>query len=194
MVTANPNLANSQSARIILNEVTSNNISKILGYVEIAGSKADLILANPNGITCSGCGFINTARLLLAGGPSNFDANGNLGFNLKEQSNPNLYVPLITIDGLGLDASKTTATDIIASSVKLLSTIYGANNVAVTIKTGEGRYDYNSQEITGDNSQKNSAAVFAIDASSLAKIQSGQIFLIATKEGVGVKMEAEILA
>lgn len=194
LVTANPNLVNSASAKVILNEVTSNNTSQLLGYTEIAGAKADLILANPNGITCSGCGFINTARLFMVAGSSNFDSNGNLGFNLKEQANPNLYVPLITIDGLGLDASRTSSTDIIASSVKLLSTIYGSDNTALTIKSGEGGYDFNSKEISGNNVQNNTQPVFAIDASSLAKIQSGQVYLIATKQGVGVNMEAEILA
>jgi filamentous hemagglutinin len=194
LVTVNDNLANSGSARVILNEVTSGNVSKLLGYTEIAGSKADLILANPNGIACSGCGFINTARLLMVAGSSDFDVSGNLGFNLKEQANPNLYVPLITIDGLGLDVTRTNATDIIASSVKLLSSIYGSDNTALTIKTGEGRYDYSTKEIAGNNTQNNTDPVFAIDASSLAKIQSGQVYLIATKQGVGVKMEAEILA
>jgi filamentous hemagglutinin len=194
LVTANPNLVNSGSAKIILNEVTSGNVSQLLGYTEIAGTKADLILANPNGIACSGCGFINTARLLMVAGSSDFDSLGNLGFNLKEQANPNLYVPLITVEGLGLDISRTSSTDIIASSVKLLSSIYGSDNTALTIKTGIGRYDFTNKEITGDNTQNNTQAVFAIDASSIAKIQSGQIYLIATKKGVGVNMATEILA
>ena len=194
LVTANSNLVNSGSAKVILNEVTSGNISQLLGYTEIAGTKADLILANPNGIACHGCGFINTARLLIVAGSSNFDASGNLGFNLKEQVNPNLYVPLVTIDGLGLDVTRTTGTDIIASSVKLLSSIYGSDSNSLTIKTGEGRYDYATKNITGTNIQNNTDPVFAIDASSLAGIQAGQVYLIATKQGVGVKMESEILA
>jgi filamentous hemagglutinin len=194
LVTANPNLVNSGSATIILNEVTSGNVSQLLGYSEIAGTKADLILANPNGIACSGCGFINTARLLMVAGSSDFDINGNLGFNLKEQVDPNLYVPLITVDGLGLDVSRTSSTDIIASSVKLLSSIYGSDNTALTIQSGSGKYDFTNKEITGNNTQNNTQAVFAIDASSLAKIQSGQIYLIATKKGVGVNMAAEIMA
>jgi filamentous hemagglutinin len=94
LVIANPNLNQAGSANIILNEVTSGNVSQLLGYTEIAGTKADLILANPNGITCKGCGFINTARLLMVAGKSEFDQNGNLGFNLKEQIDPNLYAPL----------------------------------------------------------------------------------------------------
>lgn len=208
LVSANPNLSSSGSARIILNEVTSGNVSKLLGYIEIAGSKADLILANPNGITCAGCGFINTSHLLMVAGSSNFDGNGHLGFNLKEQSNPNFYAPLITVDGLGLDATRTSATEIIASSVKLISSIYGNENGSVVIKTGEGSVQQSSivgdwqidpkdqskqgTEISSVNSEN--SPIFAIDASSLAKIQAGQIFLIATKEGVGVKMDGEILA
>ena len=94
LVIVNPNLNQAGSANIILNEVTSGNVSQLLGYTEIAGTKADLILANPNGITCKGCGFINAARLLMVAGKSEFDQNGNLGFNLKEQIDPNLYAPL----------------------------------------------------------------------------------------------------
>lgn len=80
LVTVNQNLANSGAAKIILNEVTSGNVSKLMGYTEIAGTKSNLILANPNGITCSGCGFINTAHLVMVGGASNFDSSGKLGF------------------------------------------------------------------------------------------------------------------
>ena len=207
LVTTNGNLNLSGSAKVILNEVTSGNISQLLGYTEIAGTKADLILANPNGIACKSCGFINTAKLLMIAGNSNFDAHNNLGFNLKEQALPNLYVPLITIDGLGLDVTRTSGTEIIASSVKLLSQIYGSDSNSLGIKTGEGyaQQDHSrdwqinlndqfKQDAKMSESNANDKPVFAIDASALAQIQAGQIYLIATKQGVGVKMENEILA
>ena len=210
LVTVNPNLNSTGSAKIILNEVTSGNVSKLLGYSEIAGTKADLIFANPNGITCNGCGFINTARLLMVAGKSDFDQSGNLGFKLKEQIDHNLYVPLITIDGLGLDATRVAGAEIVASSVKLLASIYGNKDNSLLIKTGDGKYDYATKNIdsinneqSNPNSQSNlennpnspsSSPVFAIDASALAKIQAGQIYVIATKQGVGVKMANEILA
>lgn len=195
LVTVNQNLVNSGSAKVILNEVTSNNVSKLLGYTEIAGGKADLILANSNGIVCSGCGFINTSRLTFIAGSSEFDSSGNLKFNLKGQNNANPLVPLITIDGLGLDVEQTSSVDVIASSVKLISSIYGGNSTTLNIKSGEGKYDYSSNEITDpNNSVSASAPLFAIDASSLAKIQAGQIYIIANKKGLGVNMAAEILA
>ena len=99
LVTANENLHNSGSASIILNEVTSSNNTQLLGYAEIAGTKAELIIANSNGITCAGCGFINTSRLSFIAGASETDSSGNINFNLKEQTNPNLIIPLITILG-----------------------------------------------------------------------------------------------
>jgi filamentous hemagglutinin len=55
----NPNLRSSSPASVILNEVTSGSRSAFNGHVEIFGAKADLIIANPNGITCDGCGFLN---------------------------------------------------------------------------------------------------------------------------------------
>ncbi|MBP7710618.1 MAG: filamentous hemagglutinin N-terminal domain-containing protein [Rickettsiales bacterium] len=195
-VTVNPNLQSSGSARVILNEVTSASDTQLLGYTEIAGTNADLILANSNGITCRGCGFINTARLTFIAGSSNFDASGNLGFNLKEQSNPSLSIPLITVEGLGLDVTKTSSAEIIASSIKILANIYGADDTNLTIKSGEGRFDYQSKNITNSSTSLalGSTPLFAIDAASLVKIQAGKIFIIATREGVGVNMASEVLA
>ena len=48
------------TARLILNEVTGASRSTLNGATEVFGDRAEYILANPNGITCNGCGFINT--------------------------------------------------------------------------------------------------------------------------------------
>jgi filamentous hemagglutinin len=66
-IQANPWLATG-SARIILNEINSSNPSYLNGYMEIAGSRAEFIIANPNGISCNGCGFINASRAILTTG------------------------------------------------------------------------------------------------------------------------------
>ena len=81
---ANPNLdPTKDEARIILNEVTSTNRSKLYGATEIHGYNAEYILANPNGITCKGCGFINTPRASLITGTSNMN-NGDIeGFDIS---------------------------------------------------------------------------------------------------------------
>jgi filamentous hemagglutinin len=58
----NLNFRGGDRAQIILNEVTGNNRSMMAGTTEIYGSMADLIVANPNGISCVGCGFINVDK------------------------------------------------------------------------------------------------------------------------------------
>ncbi|MGV7830005.1 two-partner secretion domain-containing protein, partial [Mycobacterium kansasii] len=54
----NPNLLPGGSARIIVNQVTSTSPTTIQGYTEVAGQRAEVVIANPNGITVSGGGFI----------------------------------------------------------------------------------------------------------------------------------------
>src|SRR5690606_33621686 len=66
-IEGNANLS-SGSARVILNEVIQPDISNLNGYIEVAGAKADVIVANPWGISCDGCGFINTGRATLTTG------------------------------------------------------------------------------------------------------------------------------
>lgn len=66
---ANPNLGG-REASVILNEVIGRNPSLLHGQQEIFGMAADYVLANPNGISCQGCGFINTSRSsLVVGNP-----------------------------------------------------------------------------------------------------------------------------
>jgi filamentous hemagglutinin len=76
-VQGNPNLG-SNSANIILNEVTHQNPSYLNGALEIAGKPAELIIANPSGISCNGCGFINTNKLTLTTGTPVFGGSGSL--------------------------------------------------------------------------------------------------------------------
>ena len=91
------------TARIILNEVNSQHPSYLNGPMEIAGSKAQLVIANPAGISCDGCGFINADRSTLTTGRALMN-NGQLSGFLVERGN-------ISIDGAGLDDSATAYTD-----------------------------------------------------------------------------------
>ena len=67
-VAANTNLGAGAQASVILNEVTGSSRSVLAGFTEVLGGKADVIVANPFGITCNGCGFINTDRASLVTG------------------------------------------------------------------------------------------------------------------------------
>ena len=65
-INGNSNLTN--EASLILTQVTGSNPSSLLGVMEIAGKRADLIIANPNGITCNGCGVLNAKSFTLSTG------------------------------------------------------------------------------------------------------------------------------
>ena len=103
-VTANSNITAGSEASLILFQVTStSNTSDLNGQIEVFGGEAGLIIANPNGIECNGCGFINTNRVDLVTG-SGYNASTNI-FDSISASN-------IRVDSGGLDASSVAVLNI----------------------------------------------------------------------------------
>ncbi|WP_336984670.1 filamentous hemagglutinin N-terminal domain-containing protein, partial [Cedecea sp. VD21] len=121
----NPNLRAGQEATGIINEVIGGNRSQLQGYTEVAGKAANVMVANPYGITCNGCGFINTPNATLTTGKPQFDAAGNLlALDVSKGT--------ITVEGQGLDASKTDALSIIARATEVNAGIH-AKDLKVTV-------------------------------------------------------------
>ena len=56
------------AARTIINEVTGINASEINGDIRVQGTRAHIIIANPNGINISGTTFYNTGAVGLTTG------------------------------------------------------------------------------------------------------------------------------
>ena len=103
-VTANSNITAGSEASLILFQVTStSNTSDLNGQIEVFGSEAGLIIANPNGIECNGCGFINTNRVDLVTG-SGYDAGTNTFSTIAARN--------IRVDSGGLDASSVAVLNI----------------------------------------------------------------------------------
>ena len=105
MVQGNPWLAHG-SARIIVNEVNSSNPSYLNGYIEVAGQRAEIIIANPSGISVNGGGFINASSATLTTGSPIINGGNLEGYAVQKGT--------VTIDGYGLDASLTDYTGILA--------------------------------------------------------------------------------
>jgi filamentous hemagglutinin len=77
-VQGNMQLGNNYAGTIV-QQVTAPNPTQLLGMQEIAGNRATLVIANPAGISCAGCGTIGADRFTLSTGRPVFSAGGDLG-------------------------------------------------------------------------------------------------------------------
>ncbi len=180
MVAGNPWLAKGE-ARIILNEVNSRNPSQLNGFVEVAGKKAQVVIANPAGISCDGCGFINANRATLTTGQPQMKNGSLTGFSVERGE--------IQVMGKGMDASRTDYTDIIARSVKINAGIQ-AQDLKVT--TGRNNVDIAHGQIEKKTGDVSSQPQMALDVASLGGMYAGKIRLVGTETGVGVRNAGHI--
>ncbi|EOI5727528.1 filamentous hemagglutinin N-terminal domain-containing protein [Cronobacter malonaticus] len=182
-IDANSNLAG-KSATVILNEVRSADPSQLNGMVEVAGQSAKVIIANPSGITCDGCGFINADRATLTTGTANMTSAGKLtGIDVTRGD--------VVITGAGMDVNnngKPGYTDIIARSVKLNAKLQ-ANNLNVITGANRVTPQGSIQAIAGTGA----APTLAVDASSLGSMYAGKIRMMGTEQGVGVRLDGSDL-
>jgi filamentous hemagglutinin family protein len=181
-VIANPNLG--AEAKVILNQVVSPARSTLAGFTEVLGGRADIIVANPYGITCTGCGFINSDRATLTTGTPTWGADGSVaGFNVSRGD--------VLINGAGLNASAQQMLDIVTRSLRVDGQING-NTVGIT--TGNNQWSYDSRSVTGSTVPSDDQPLYAIDSSALGGMYAGRIRMIATEAGVGVRMLGEAAA
>jgi filamentous hemagglutinin len=182
-ITGNPNLGAGQSASIILNEVTSTQPSQLNGAMEVAGRAAQVIVANPNGITCGGCGFINAPRGTLVTGVSILDANGGLsGFNVTGGT--------ITVNTQGLLSGNTDQVDLLARAVQINAGMWARQ---LNVVTGSNRIDY-ATLATQPLSATGATPAVALDVSALGGMYANAIRLIGTEAGLGVNSQGQIAA
>ncbi len=180
MVAANPWLTRGE-AKIILNEVNSRDPSRLNGFVEVAGKKAQVVIANPSGITCDGCGFINANRATLTTGKVQMN-NGNLtGYDVSKGD--------IVIQGKGMDTSRQDYTDIIARSVKVNAGLW-ANDLKVT--AGASTVDAAHKKVVAKTGDAETRPQLAVDVASLGGMYAGKIRLTGTEAGVGVRNAGNI--
>ena len=170
------------TARIILNEVISTNPSLLSGYIEVAGDRAQVIVANPSGVTCAGCGFLNAHRVTLTTGTPLL-SNGALdGYRVAGGT--------VRIDGAGMDAARADATDLIARAVELNAGLWAQ---ALRITAGANRVDAahtQAAPIAGAGP----TPAFALDVAPLGGLYAGKIVLIGTEAGVGVRNAGTLAA
>ena len=178
LIQNNPNLQASKEAQGIINEVVAPNPSQLQGYLEVAGKQASVMVANPYGITCDGCGVINAPGVTLTNGKPQFDKQGALeALEVKKGG--------VTIGGKGLDGSGADYVDILSRATELNGKI-NAKNLSLTQGTNRISFkDGTVKPIAGDGAKPQ----LAVDTKALGGMYANKIRLVATEDGVGVNLK-----
>ncbi len=179
---ANLNLQSGKSATVILNEVISTNRSQLRGYTEVFGAKADVIIANPYGITLDGAGFINTDNVVLGTGIPTITNNQFTGFIVESGD--------ILISGNGINADAQQTLNIVARAVRLDGPI---NTTDLVISTGGQTWNQSTRTST-EKATAETAPTYALDSTAIGGMYAGRIRLIANEAGVGVRLNGEAAA
>lgn len=196
-VQGNSNMMNG-TAKVIVNQVTSDTPTSMNGYLEVAGQRASVVVANPNGIAVNGGGFLNTSHAVLTTGKPEFDAVGNVTKYRVEDGR-------VSIHGAGLDAKTTDSVAILSRAADINAGIW-ANELAV--RNGVNDVDANTLDVTsieGAIQHGNDASisisssgsgltsshtkpVIALDVAAVGGMYANHISLVGTEHGVGVNV------
>ena len=182
-VQGNANMAGGP-AKIILNQVTSGHPTTMNGFLEVAGTKADVVIANPNGITVNGGGFINTGRAILTTGKPEYSRD-NQWKDIRVSNDA-----MIVIDGKGLNGEKADAIELYTRAAKILGQIK-AETLQVT--TGANVIDAKSGTVAAIEGSGVKPQV-AIDAADLGAMNAGRIFFVLTEENIPAQLQSAIEA
>ncbi|EGJ1909383.1 filamentous hemagglutinin N-terminal domain-containing protein, partial [Escherichia coli] len=176
LIQNNPNLKAGGEAKGIINEVTGGKRSLLQGYTEVAGKAANVMVANPYGITCDGCGFINTPHATLTTGKPVMNADGSLqALEVTEGS--------ITINGAGLDGTRSDAVSIIARATEVNAALH-AKDLTVTAGANRITADGRVSALKGEGD----VPKVAVDTGALGGMYARRIHLTSTESGVGVNL------
>ncbi|XBS69608.1 filamentous hemagglutinin N-terminal domain-containing protein [Acerihabitans sp. KWT182] len=181
MIQGNPNLnPNTAPAQIILNEVNSTDPSQLRGFLEVAGGRAQVIIANPSGIVCNGCGTINAGRMTLTTGRPQLNVDGSLAGYQVERG-------VVRIEGGGINGDArhdTDYVDILARAVEINAQVRAKEGLSVI--AGRNRISADGKAIT-PLAADGEPPTLAIDMGQMGGMYSGHIQMIATEAGVGVR-------
>lgn len=176
-IPGNPNMMRG-SANVIVNEVTSHNPTEMKGFIEVAGRKASVVVANPNGITVDGGGFINTDRAVLTTGKTEYDSKGNLNSYRVEQGR-------ISINGNGLNAKDANSLQILTEATNVNAGVW-----ANTIETRTGKNTIDAKTL--DTQKIGDSSNVGLDVSAIGGMYANSITMKGTNTGLGVNVKGVV--
>lgn len=180
-IPGNPMLGKAH-AKAILNEVIGADPSQLRGMLEVAGPAAHVIVANPAGITCNGCGFLNASRATLTTGRPEIGPKGELAFEVRDGS--------LKIEGAGLKGAHVRQVDLLARALQINAGVW-ADQLRVVV--GPARVEASSGKVRAIAVSGKPPAV-ALDTAALGGMYANSIRLVGTETGVGVNIGGDLVA
>ncbi|UZA55753.1 hemagglutinin repeat-containing protein (plasmid) [Moraxella bovis] len=188
-VQANPFMAKGE-ASTILNQINSNNPSHLGGFIEVAGKRADVIIANPNGLVINGTGFINAGNVHLVAANGKFDQGQITGYQVNTGN--------IEVNGK-LNLQNTDYAALIAKTAQINDEIYAGSVLDIvtgenTVTLQDGKFNQLSAAHKNDGASSTNQTGIALDVAALGGMYAGKIRLIGTDKGFGVNNQGMIAA
>ncbi|MCA0404956.1 MAG: filamentous hemagglutinin N-terminal domain-containing protein [Proteobacteria bacterium] len=186
-VNANPNLTGRAPASVILNEVTGTSASTLNGPTEVFGARADVIIANPNGVGCVGCTFINAGRVTLSTGTPVPDYTlGTVRYSVTGGT--------VSVSGSGLqggNGEKLGNIDLIGRQIRVEGPVVASG--AVRLRAGAIDYDQAADSLT---TLAGAAPVTgaAIASTSTGTIRAGTLSVLSQDVDLGVSLQGALTA
>jgi filamentous hemagglutinin family protein len=188
------------NARTIVNQVTGTGRSLIEGNIEVLGSmRANLVLANPNGITVNGGSFTNTGHVVLSTGQVSFKDVGLAPGVIRRDIEIDTASGTIVVGPNGL-SSAMISLDLIAKNLRLegpVENIFTSNSGGLRLIAGRSKVYLNTGVSPTDNGNEwlsreatgsiETAQRVAIDITAAGSLTSGRVQLIVTDRGPGVR-------
>ena len=182
-VARNRNLDNSIAANLIITEVTGKNRTNINGTVEVAGKKADLVMANRNGVYVNGGNFLNTDRVTLTTGSLEMKNGDLVAINVSQGQ--------IGIGEKGLNALNLTELELLGKTIDVSGVIKASKETRLLVSAGGQTYQYKTKEV---KSKGETYKGIAIDGKSVGSMYAGKIDIISNDKGAGVNTKGDLVS
>ena len=190
-------------ARTILAEVRSASPSTIEGPVSVDGPRANLIIANPNGLIVNGGAFLNFGSVALVAG-SLLVENRTVGGNPYVQVSAQTGSGAISIGPEGL-AADLIRLEILARRIQVAGPVansYSSPTALLRLVAGEARVVFDTAASPTDNLTpwayytpgKSATEGIILDLTSRSRLSSGRIELLVTDAGAGVRNAGQVHA
>lgn len=189
-VGANPNLAGRGPASVIVNQVTGPTVSVLNGPTEVFGQSAQVIIANPNGVTCVSCSFINASQVTLASAVPNPNYQmGTVSYAVTGGT--------VTIAGTGLAGpagQPLGPITLIGRQLSIQAPV--ASSDTVRLVAGGGVYDAASRQMAAlpEGTVLPPITGPAIQSSASGTIRAGTISVMSADVDLGVALTGQLTA